>query len=395
MPLRNVGRWAAPGFALSLLLLGGCRWLPLRRPAATLDPRQVSAAPDLELVRPAPILPDAGPTTTARAHVPLPPLPLRAVSDAEALAANPAAPTPNLDAALVRAREIEAITLSEFDEPEPQPFPPPGELNVPEVAAQAPKPAPKVRDEAVRVTVYTAGSTPPEPPAAEPAPAATPEVTWRTGLDALLALARDHARFEPDPAGLWAAREQVLRRLVETGDGDPSTIEPDLVLWQTLLATLAKAESRETAEPVSPTPPAPEEPELAIVGLCVCRRVDGFGLYEPADPAPLKAGQTITLYWEVEGLHAESDGTYYRTRLASSVAILPAEGGSDDAKPLWTRSLGTADDTCRRRRRDYFVNGRLTLPESLPPGPFRLRLTLDDRISGQSTSQMLTLTTQP
>lgn len=408
MPLRNAGRWTVLGFALTwLALMGGCRWLPARRPAATLDPRQVSARPVADdSPATASALPMADPTSTARARVPLPTLPLRAISDAEALAENPPAPTPYLDAALDRAGEIEAITLSEFDEPEPRPFLPPTEPDTPDLAGQSDRPDPdsSAEDGAIELTVYAPDRTTARPPTVEAEPPtveaepATPEMSWRTGLDALRELARDRASSGPDPTGLWLAREQVLTRLAEAAD--PSGIDPEQILWQTALAILADAEppadsEPEPTEPEPASPAEPAEPDLAVVGLCVCQRVEGFGLYEPADPTKLKKGQTITLYWEVEGLQADSDGSYFRTRLASAVEILPAEGESDADKPLWSRELGTADDICRRRRRDYFVNSRLTLPDSLPPGPYRLRLTLDDLISGRSTSQTLNLAIAP
>lgn len=376
MPLRDAVRWAAPGLILAMLVpLDGCRWLPRRRPAASLDPRVVSRA------RPAADAPPlAGSSDTpALAAVPLPTLPLRAVSDAEAL------DTPHLDAALARAEAIEQLTLSDLLEPDSErrlPPPPPSEVFPPGSDDSAADPEP---DAPASLSLPDAARETSPGASTEAATPASPESRWRLGLESLRALAGE----QPDPSGLWAARGHVLARLADADDA--ASVDPHEALWRAAIAALLEAEPTTPAEP-GPDAASPE-PTLEIVGLCLCRRVDGFGVYEPADPAAIRPGASLTLYWEVEGLRVEQDGPWFRTRLASAVALLPPDG-PDDA-PVWTHSLGSADDSCRRPRRDYFVNGRLTLPDSLPPGPYRLRLTLDDLAAGLSTSQMIDLEILP
>ncbi len=67
----------------------------------------------------------------------------------------------------------------------------------------------------------------------------------------------------------------------------------------------------------------------------------------------------------------------------------PAQGET----PIWSQDLGTADDTCRRPRRDYYINYRLTLPgaEILPPGSYRLLLIQKDALSGRAAQRETTL----
>ena len=43
----------------------------------------------------------------------------------------------------------------------------------------------------------------------------------------------------------------------------------------------------------------------------------------------------------------------------------------------------------------YFVNVRVPLPATLAPGEYRLRLTLDDLVSGRSASRELPLNVAP
>lgn len=459
---------------LVLIPLAGCRWLPARQPAASLDPRTVSRAglhANVGVGRGATPPPLVDPAASGEpAPLPQPGSPLRPVSDAEALAS---APTPLLDAALARAQAIEAAArltattasapAAPAEPPAPNPFtrpataPPGPSLAAPTLAAPAsndptpaPAPAPAPAEpQVVRTTTTTGavgalamaaphmqpmpapaetpttlarvdrapGLTPPGPgpepkdatPTSRPgsldARAENPETLWRSRLDGLLELARRQADRRPDPAaGVWPARLRLLSRVAEADGTDP--LDPRPELWQALVSLLADAETRTgsgAAEPsATPEPAAADEPvtvaaetepPLAIHELRFCRHVDGFGSYEPASADDLKPGASVMLYWEVEGLRAEIDGDWVRTRFAVDAAILPAAGQGDD--PVWQQALGQDEDVCRRRRRDYFINCELTLPADLKPGHYRLRLSLRDRNASTQAERTLDFALQP
>ncbi len=424
----------------------GCRWLPSRHPSASLDPRTIS--------HPGPGLRTnvgAGPGTTAPPLAadgpmaagtdprgPQPGSPLRPVSDAEALAV---APTPMLDAALARAQSIQPA-------PEPTSVPAPAaapavatvaapeasrELAAPNLFARRPpatgSDAPPPRDPQVQPAGLEIVSAPPGSNARvpEPEPGVTPvaldrglipprapgepfrsklaaeseppEIAWRTRLDSLLALASRQLEQPENPArDLWAARVRLLSRVSEADGADAGGSRTEL--WQALVSLLADAEARSEAGADEPAAGATDavaaeaaEPALGVTDLQLCRHVDGFGSYEPAGPDDLKAGRAVMLYWEVEGLRTEHDGDWYRTRFAVEAAILPAEGTGD--APIWHESLGQDEDVCRRPRRDYFINCEIALPERLAPGPYRLRLTLRDRIAGTHTERIVAFTVAP
>ena len=38
-----------------------------------------------------------------------------------------------------------------------------------------------------------------------------------------------------------------------------------------------------------------------------------------------------------------------------------------DGVKVWDQSLGEAEDRCRSRRRDYYVNYRITIPTAVAP----------------------------
>jgi hypothetical protein len=115
--------------------------------------------------------------------------------------------------------------------------------------------------------------------------------------------------------------------------------------------------------------------------------VSGFGSFEPLDPASLKAGQHVLVYCELGGLRYETTDDGFVSRLSSRIEIRSAGGG-----PIrWDQELGSVQDVCRRRRRDFYVNYRVEIPESLAPGDYDLRLIQTDLIANRSTSAEIPL----
>lgn len=318
------------GTALAVLvLLAGCHWLPVDRGATSSTHRPEALAQGLEA---------------------LPPLPeLRPISDQEAL--GDAIPTPLLDAALVRARGAEQTIVDDLDD---RPPPPPPAL----------EPTPE----------------PPPEPAPKPGPTADP---WAVRLRELQILAHERASAEGADQATWAVRERLLTLLAENPD-DLST------RWETVLSALA-ADDEPKPEPPKPEAPEPEPPALEIAELRLCRKVNGFGSYEPADPDACKAGQVVFLYCEMEGVRARVEGDLFRYQLSSTVEVLPETGD----RAIWSQALGTADDVCHRRRRDYYLHGRFQLPKDLDPGRYRLRLTQRDQIADRETSRSIAIAIRP
>jgi hypothetical protein len=200
----------------------------------------------------------------------------------------------------------------------------------------------------------------------KPVAPAKPRDIWREGLDRLRSVARDHVE-QPggDADGHWALRSRLLDWLDETSSQ---------------AATIRGAV--EDLEAMAP---------LEISELQLCRKVKGFGDFEPLEATACRAGHGVIIYCEMAGVRYESEGSLHRSRLASRVEVVASSGG----EPVWTHSLGTADDLCRRRRRDYYVNYRMTLPESLTPGSYELRLIQDDLVAHHSATGSVPLLIQP
>jgi hypothetical protein len=167
-----------------------------------------------------------------------------------------------------------------------------------------------------------------------------------------------------------------------------SPVKPEIVL-------VARADTPPKQAPVilPPTPPAVSDSRLpalpaddpnplGIDKLRLCRKVHGFGSFEPIGESQVKAGQRILVYCEMTGMQYEAKNAAFVSRLASKIEICSAENGAVQ----WTRELGPAEDVCGSRRHDFYVNYRVDVPKTLAPGLYRLRLTQSDLIGHRTTS---------
>jgi hypothetical protein len=371
MSLGSRGRRAARGFAVIViagLVSAGCQsplaggpLAPAAGPAAT---RSVSPARALPLLPPAPRLLPPDPRDD------IPPMP--AAPD----------PSPPLDAAVTRVAASRPVAPDPPPAPEPMPpGPPPAtELKVevePTVIASIPAadPAPDEVKVPPESTPAAPGDPSPEPP--------SPAEDWATGLDRLRRLAGEQANQGGEGARPWNLRARLLGWLA-----DPEGPQPPL---QAALSALAEADDASPEGLRAAAMALEAGMPLEITELAFCRRVLGFGEYEPAEPDAFRAGQPVVVYCELIGLRPQPDGDRFRSRLASTVEVTPE--GAD--RPTWSQPLGNADDSCRRRRRDYYVSYRILLPPTLSPGPYHLRLTQTDLLAGRSTSRSLPFTIRP
>jgi hypothetical protein len=129
-------------------------------------------------------------------------------------------------------------------------------------------------------------------------------------------------------------------------------------------------------------PVANEVDPLSIGKLCLCRKILGFGSFEPRGESRVKAGQQILLYCEMTGMQYEPKDASFVSRLSSNIEI----GSIEKDTFQWARQFGPEDDVCASRRHDFFVNYKFSVPTTLPPGSYRLRLTQTDLVANRSTS---------
>jgi hypothetical protein len=375
-------RRTATGFAaLTIAALTGCHAVPVARVAplpnspqstlasvsrAALLPATVAMEPPSEMASIEPV--SSGSSTE--------PSPGRLeLSKAEPPPFVPA-PTPMLDAALERARVAEAIVAAEMARPPGPPSPAPAapaDPKPPSPAVELPKPEPSTLAEA----------DPPE--RAKPADPPRPEDLWRDGVHKLASLARARVEQSAGSGTAWGLRARVLSWLAEP-DIDPDNGQSEADGVRAVLRVLddAPTEAHRRGDEVRAAVHVIEDrAPLEIADLRLCSKVERFGDFEPFDPPVRKAGQPVIIYSEVDGVWHEPTSGGFRTRLAAQVEIVTDGGGPS----ILTRPLGTAEEVCRRRRRDYYIAYKLILPRSLAPGEYRLRLTEKDLTSDRSATR--------
>ena len=117
--------------------------------------------------------------------------------------------------------------------------------------------------------------------------------------------------------------------------------------------------------------------DLTLGTVALCKRVTGFGLYEPLSPARFPAGVSSQLYvyCEVDNFlpRKTADGQW-ETRLAQRVSLYTADG-----TVVWEDKARGVSDVCRDRRRDFFTKEPIVLPPTLDAGAYKLKVTVTDR----------------
>jgi len=113
----------------------------------------------------------------------------------------------------------------------------------------------------------------------------------------------------------------------------------------------------------------------------LCRKIHGFGSFDPMEDQGVKAGRPVLVYCELVGLRYQTQEKAYISRLSSKVEL-----STKDGNRVWEQSLGEVEDVCRSRRRDNYLGCRLNLPESLAPGEYRLKLIQTDLVARETAS---------
>ena len=159
--------------------------------------------------------------------------------------------------------------------------------------------------------------------------------------------------------------------------------------------TKSAANSDERAHPAidvtKPEPVSVEPDPPGINKLTLCRKVLGFGSFEPLAETRVKAGQRLLVYCEMTGMRYEEKQSEFVSRLSSRIEIISIANGTT----IWMHELGPAEDVCGSRRHDFYVNYRVDLPLSVPAGLYSLRLTQNDLLAQRSTSAEIPLDIVP
>ena len=123
--------------------------------------------------------------------------------------------------------------------------------------------------------------------------------------------------------------------------------------------------------------------QLRVSNLAFCSKVESYGRYAKIEPYVFQPDQEVLLYVEIDNFTTKIMKTsgQYKTELEGSYQIIGPSGErvADHVFPIQS-------ETCRNRRRDYFIPYRMWMPKTLGIGQYTLQLTVEDTI-GQKFGQ--------
>lgn len=126
---------------------------------------------------------------------------------------------------------------------------------------------------------------------------------------------------------------------------------------------------------------------LELKNVAFCHRIDGFGTFERFPRDEFEAGVPVLIYSEVRNFGSEpvADG-HFRTVLKSTVEIVRLSQQNAAVERL---SFEPTEDLSRSPRTDFYNSYKIQLPATLTPGPYLLRLMVEDEMTGKTASQTL------
>jgi hypothetical protein len=116
-----------------------------------------------------------------------------------------------------------------------------------------------------------------------------------------------------------------------------------------------------------------ETSTLDIRNPAFCSKVDSYGVYTEFASNEFLPDQEVLLYVEIDNYSSKRTSEGYVTSLQGSYQILDASG-----RRVADHSFPVEQETCRNRRRDYFIPFRMWIPKNIYPGEYVLQLTIED-----------------
>lgn len=117
--------------------------------------------------------------------------------------------------------------------------------------------------------------------------------------------------------------------------------------------------------------------DLLIPTMALCTRVNGFGNYEPVEPARFIAMKVnpIIVYCEVENFASQlNEKKMWETRLSQEIVLYTETG-----LPVWQDKTQNIPDLARSRRHDFFVVKKTQFPANVTIGRYLLKVTIVDQ----------------
>jgi len=238
----------------------------------------------------------------------------------------------------------------------------------------------------------------PSPPAAPPNPA----VTLAEAYDGLTELLRERMNGADEPfadalALVAATASSPAAMPVDPTSDSGGRLSPDEVRTlravRDLLTRLGDSKGGDASDAARVMREVADDLEMGmgvrIARAELCRRVDGFGSFQPFPRNDFMAGQTnrVIVYAEVDRFahraRAEtSDGGSAGDTLAVELSQELLVVHRADGRLAWRRPPERILETSRNMRRDFFLVSEVELPRTLTVGSYLLKVRIKDEVAG-------------
>lgn len=113
---------------------------------------------------------------------------------------------------------------------------------------------------------------------------------------------------------------------------------------------------------------------LEVRALAFCTDIQSYGQFKRFEGNRFDAGQKVILYCEIDNFTAKRVDTGFETHLQGSYDIYDSEN-----RKVLSQLLPGDQQVSNNYLRDYFIAYQMLIPQELPAGTYKLRLTMEDR----------------
>lgn len=228
-------------------------------------------------------------------------------------------------------------------------------------------------------------------PASYVVPGAASPDQWQDRLDSAIKLMEAEARQSPQTSAEVARQARLRLLYLAAGRRDDAlrplaSVSPAMQdSWSQMLfglATLIDTEritdpSRRASETrqqlIAAANRLGELAPLTVRNLSLVKQVKSFGDVVPFEKSEFTPGQEVLLYVELENFKSEETPKGFHTQFRGSYEVFDSRD-----QRVATQELGKTEETCRNRRRDFFLIYALHLPKRIYSGKHTLKLTIED-----------------
>lgn len=129
--------------------------------------------------------------------------------------------------------------------------------------------------------------------------------------------------------------------------------------------------------------------DLRVPRIVLCKAIEGYGRYTPFDPAEFPAGKPnrVLIYIEVDNFTSEKTASGQHRVLLNMRQSLMSRAGEE----IWSGKDENIEDLARQPRRDFYLIADRTIPKTLAPGEYVIKVEVEDVLAGKLNSASATL----